>query len=298
MHIILLMIFILAFCCSIIFRTALFHPIKTIKYVFLDVYRYFKHHEYNYYQAGVLNSYNAHFGGGKTLTVTHAVSGIFKRYNNKMVWDREKGKLVRQKIHIISNVHLNNIPYERLESLSQVVACAWRNKEIDKENDTRTVVLVLLDEASSQLNSRNFKTNIDADFLNALITSRHFHMSLFYTTQKHKLVDALLRSVTQTCISCKKYWRFMVLNYYNADEVELASDVTLLKPIARKCWFVSDEDYNTYDTLATVEQLKKSVDKNDMMSAEEILNLRGAINPDNDAIVSGSRKLRKIRKRK
>lgn len=84
-----------------------------------------------------------------------------------------------QKVHIISNVHLNGVPYEELISLSQICCCAWRNKEIDKKENTRTVLLVLLDEASAQLNSREFKTNINADFLNSLITSRHFNMSIF-----------------------------------------------------------------------------------------------------------------------
>lgn len=205
--------------------------------------------------------------------------------------------MVLQKVHIISNVHLNGVPYEELTSLSQVVCCARRNKKIDDENNTRTVVLVLLDEASSQLNSRNFKSNIDADFLNTLITSRHFHMSLLYTSQKFKLVDALLRSVTQNCISCHKTWRFMVQEFYNADDMEYASDPTLVKPISRRGWFVKDSDYNAYDTLATVDKLKKAVDENDMMSEAEILEMRGAINPDNDLIVNGSRKMRKFRKK-
>ena len=85
-----------------------------------------------------------------------------------MVWDRGRKKLVRQKMHIISNVELKSVPYEPLQSLSQVVACAYNNKKIDDEADTRTVVLVLLDEASVQLNSRSFKTNIDPIFLNTL----------------------------------------------------------------------------------------------------------------------------------
>lgn len=296
MTIIIFIVFIILIIACVTFRVIITHPFSTIKYAVKDIYEYFKHHKYDYYNAGLLNCYFAHFGRGKTLSVVHYVSAVYSRYNNKYVWDSGKRKLVLQKIHIISNVHLNGIPYEELVSLSQVVCCAWRNKKIDYENDTRTVVLVLLDEASSQLNSRNFKTNIDADFLSTLITSRHFHMSLLYTSQKFHLVDALLRSVSQTCISCNKHWRIMVQNYYNADELEHASDPTLVQPISRHGWFIKDKDYNAYDTLATVEKLKLSVDKGEMMTEQEILALRGSINPDNDAIVSGSRKLRKLRK--
>lgn len=283
---------------SVVFRVTFFHPIKSIRYSILDIYHYFKYRKKDLYNAGMLNCYFAHFGGGKTLSVVHYVARLFKRYNNKKVWDISRKKFVLQKIHIISNVHLNSVPYEELTSLSQVVCCAWKDKKIDEENDTRTVVLVLLDEASSQLNSRNFKSNIDADFLNTLITSRHFNMSLFYTSQKFKLVDALLRSVTQRCIWCHKVWRIMVQYYYDADEMEYASDPTLVKPRRRTGFFITDADFNTYDTFATVERLQKAVDANDMRSEEEILALRGELNPDNDSLVTSSRKWKKILKRR
>lgn len=283
---------------SVCFRVAFFHPIKTIRYAIKDPFLYFKHKEYNRYDGGILNCYFAHFGGGKTLSVVQYVVHLFKRYNNKPVWNRESKKFVLQKVHIISNVHLNGVPYEELCSLSQVVCCAWKNKKLDKENNTRTVVLVLLDEASSQLNSRNFKSNIDADFLNTLITSRHFNMSLVYTSQKFKLVDALLRNVTQRAIWCNKVWRFMVQYWYDADEMEFASNPTLVRPLRRKGFFISDKEYNSYDTLATVEKLKKSVDAGEMMTEKEILELRGNMNPDTDALTP-SRKLRlRLKKRK
>lgn len=289
----LLIVFMVVLYVSVPLRVIVTHPVSALGYAAKDTYYYFKHRKYDYYNAGLLNCYFAHFGRGKTLSVVHYVAAIFRRYNNRLVWDSERRQFVRQKIHIISNVHLAGIPYEELASLSQIVCCAWNNKKIDIENGTRTVVLVLLDEASSQLNSRNFKSNIDADFLNTLITSRHFHMSIMYTSQKFKLVDALLRSVTQTCVSCSKTWRIMVHNYYNADELENASDPALVKPVARSGWFIRDADFALYDTFATVEKLKKSVDAGEMMTEEEILALRGAMNPDNDSIVSRSRKHRR-----
>lgn len=282
---------------SVCARIAVLHPFKTIFYGIRDPILYIRHHDYDRYDGGLLNCYFAHFGGGKTLSVTAYVVQLFRRYNNKRVWDRGRKRFVLQKVHIISNVHLNGTPYEPLCSLSQVVCCAWRNKTIDADQGTRTVVLVLLDEASSQLNSREFKTNINPDFLNTLVTSRHFNMSLFYTSQKFKLVDALLRSVTQRTIWCNKVWRFMVQYYYDADEMEYATNPTLVKPYRRTGFFISDEQYNAYDTLATVERLQKDVDAGKMMSDKEILEMRGQINPDVDQL-SPSRKLRRrLRKR-
>lgn len=278
---------------SVIARLIVLHPFKTVFYGVRDLYFYFMHKQYNQYTAGILNCYCAHFGGGKTLSIVHYVTHLFKRYNNKKVWDRGRKKFVLQKIHIISNVDLKSCPYEPLQSLSQVVACAYNNKKIDDEENTRTVVIVLLDEASVQLNSRSFKTNIDPIFLNTLLTSRHYHISFLYSSQKFKLTDALMRSVTQNCINCKKIWRFMVQSVYDADEIEYASDPTMVKPRRRTGFFIRDFDYNSYDTLACVDKLKKSVDENDMMTPEEILAMRGEINPNNDNIGHMSHRLKR-----
>lgn len=292
---------VIAFCfllyVSVSFRLAVLHPFKSVFYVIKDVVLYFVHHDYDRYDGGTLNCYFAHFGGGKTLTATSHILSLYKRYNNKKVWDRDRKKMVLQKVHVLSNVHLVNVPYEKLESLGQIVTCAYYNKDIDLKNDTRTVVLTLLDEASSELNSRQFKDNLSPEVVNTLITSRHFHMSIFYTSQKFKLVDALLRSVTQKCIHCRKIWRFMVLSYYDADELEYAVNPTLVKPLQRIGFFIRDMHYANYDTLATVDKLKKKVDERDFLSEQEVIELRGNLNPDYDAITTPSRKLKRIRKR-
>ena len=293
-----IVVFLFLFFNLAIFRLIIFHPVAIVINAFKDIYHYFRYNYFYKYDGGILNCYFAHFGGGKTLSVVKYVSALYCKYNNRKIWDRGRRKFVLQKVHIISNVHITNIPYEELVSLSQIVCCAWKNKKIDEEQNTRTVVLVLLDEASSQLNSREFKTNITADFLNTLITSRHFNMSLFYTSQKFKLVDALLRSVTQRCIRCHKIWRFMLAYYYDADEMEYAANPTLVQPIRRTGFFIKDRNYNAYDTLATVEKLKKSVDTNDMMSEKEILELRGQINPDSDGITPSRKFIRKRKKMK
>ena len=170
---------------SVVVRIICMHPVSTIVYAVKDLYFWIKHKGYNFYEAGLLNCYCAHFGGGKTLSIVHYVTMIFNKYNNKMVWDRGRKKFVRQKIHVISNVDFKSIPYEPLASLSQVVCCAYKNK---------------------------------------------------------------------------------------------------------------DRDYNAYDTLAVVDKLKKSVEDGDMMSEEEILQMRGDMNPDNDQITHRSRRLKKLLK--
>ena len=224
MELIYIIIFLLAIWLSVICRLIVLHPLATVLYAFKDTFFYFKHHKYDYYDAGQLISFQGHFGKGKTLSAVHmAVYDIYMRYNNKEVYERDQKRMVTQKIHIISNATLKTVPYEPLESISQVCCQAYMNKKIDKENRTRTVLIVVLDEASVQLNSRQFKSNIDSQFLNTLLTTRHYHMSFLYTSQKFKLVDALMRSVTQVCIVCKKVWRFMVWYFYDAYSISSAS---------------------------------------------------------------------------
>lgn len=297
MEIIYIFLFVFCMIAFVPFRLAIFHPFALFGYGVTDFIDFLHHRRWRLLDGGVLNCYGAHFGGGKTLSMAHFITRLYEKKNNKKVWDRGRRKWVTQKIHIIANFDLKLVPYEKLESLSQVLACAKYNKQIDEENNTHTVTMVLIDEASVQLNSRNFKSNIDANFLNTLLTCRHYHINLWYSSQKFKLTDALMRSVTQRYIECHKIWRFMCLNEYNADEIEYASDPTLVKPLKRTGFFIKNKDYASYDTLACVESLEKSAREGDMLSEKEILEMRGVLNPDNDAITNRSFKLKMRKKR-
>lgn len=255
------------------FRLVIKNPGSTLYYAVKDLYEYFVHHTARNCPTGKILAYTALFGGGKTLSVVHYVTSLFYRYNDLKVWDRDRKKFVKQKIHIISNVHLN-IPYEQFISLEQIVRVAEKFHDIDIENDTLTVTVVLGDEFSVQMNSREFKKNIDPLFLNTLLTCRHHHILMVYDAQRFNHVDALLRQVTLAVIECRKIWRFMLQFEYDAFEMENAVNPLLLTPRVRYGWFVRDRDYNAYDTLACVGNLKKSFDKGDMLSEEEILALQ------------------------
>ena len=204
--------------------------------------------------------------------------------------------MVAQRIKVISNVSLD-IPYEDFQSLEQVVLAAEKNREYDDEHDTLTVTLVLGDEFSVQMNSRNFKTNIDPLFLNTILTCRHYYISLYYTAQRFGHVDALLRQVTSCVIDCDKLWRFQRLSTYDAWEMENAANVSLLRPIRRRAWFVRDRDYNAYNTLACVGNLKKDMQEGAMLSEAEILALQVNQNQTNmDGIMKPSRRWLRTRR--
>ena len=88
----------------------------------------------------------------------------------------------------------------------------------------------------------------------------------------------------------------MVQHFFDADEMEYATNPTMVQPLVRKGFFITDKDFDTYDTLATVERLDKDTKNGAMMTEEEILAMRGVLNPDNDQISRPSRKLKRVRK--
>ena len=296
---VILVLFILGACLLFFptFRCAVSHPVSLTRYGVRDIYHYILHKDYNFCGTGELVGYTGLFGRGKTLSVVHRVVTAYKEYNGKPVWCPRRRKVVTQRVQIISNVSLN-IPYEQFVSLEQIVVAAERKQAYDDEHDTLTVTLVLGDEFSVQMNSRNFKTNINPLFLNTILTCRHYYISLFYTAQRFSHVDALLRQVTSYVVDCNKLWRFQRLNFYDAWDMENATSPQMVTPFARSCWFVRDEDYDAYDTLACVGNLKHEMEQGNMMSEEEILKLQQ--NPQQvnmDGVKKPSRRWLRNRKR-
>lgn len=287
----------LFFCFCVTFRTCITHPISSVYYAGKDFWNYFARKGFNNCPTGELIAFVGLFGKGKTLSAVHKVVKMYKRYNNKKVYDRSRKKFVTQKIKVVSNVDLA-IPYERFVSLAQIISLSEYNKEYDKEHDTRTVTLVLGDEFSVQMNSRTFKSNIDPLFLNTLLTCRHHYISIIYTAQRFHHVDALLRQVTSYVVECKKTWRVLVSEKYDAWDLENANSVKMVKPMCRYGWFIKDSDFNAYDTLACVENLSKSCKEGDMLTEAEILALQCNQPSDMEAVGHVSRaykrKMKKI----
>lgn len=53
----------------------------------------------------------------------------------------------------------------------------------------------------------------------------------------------------------------------------------MIKPLRRGLWFVHDEDYSAYDTLAIVDNLKKKFEDGDILSEAEIINNQAPAGP-------------------
>jgi len=275
-------------------RCAVRHPVKLLTNGCKDAVLYVRHKKKNNAPYGQILCYIADnsqsFGCGKTLSATDCIVDLYRNYNDKLVWCSRRKKFVTQKIKVISNVDFLTIPYERLVSLAQFVQWLEDVVAIDDKNDTLTVTYMVIDEASSQLNSRSFKSNFDGYFLSQLLTVRHVHASILLTSQRSGMIDKLLRDCCHQYIGCDKMWRFQRLNYYDAYEIENAQTPSLVRPIRRTCWFIQDSSFENYDTYASVEALKKSCENGDRLTEEEILALQVSQPVNMDGVTHPSRR--------
>ena len=292
MAVILLVFSAIALICFPAVRCALMHPVSVIVYAVKDFRKFISQKRFNNFKCGDLDIYCGYFGAGKTLSLVHKVTGIYNHYNDLPVWDSERGKFVKQRILVLSNVDLA-IPFVHLDSLSQVVAASKINKQYDLEHDTLTCTVVCMDELSVQLNSRSFKDNIDAYFLNTLLCCRHYHISFYGSAQRFQHVDKLMRDVTRNVIQCKKVWRFQTLSVYDAWQLENATSPEMIKPLARSCWFVRNRDFAAYDTLAVVDNLQKKYKEGDILTQAEILANQSPAEPNPEIVSNPSRKYKR-----
>lgn len=281
-------IFFVALVVSPELRCVILNPLFIIRYVFTDLYNFWRSKSWNLCPSGELICYSGLFGKGKTLSAVREIVYLYDRYNGKKVWCPRRGKIVTQIVEVISNVKLE-VPYEDFKNLYQLVEAADTKISREDEQDALIITLVLGDEFSVQLNSRQFKSNLTADTLNSILTCRHSRMSLFYTAQRFAHVDKLLRQVTALVIDCDKVWRFIRHSYYDAWDLETAGNPHLVLPLRRKCWFVIDEDFFQYDTYARVGVLKKSLDSGQMATEQEVIANQGWDGGHTD----GVRRLRK-----
>lgn len=277
-----LVLFPITRCAVINFPAFIYYSVK-------DIYKYLKYKEWFVAPYGQIRCYIAQnstsFGCGKTLSAVDYLTGIYNQYNNKFVFDSRRNKWVTQKIHILSNVDFKRIPYEKLVSLQQFVQETDEDLiKQDDDNDTLTVTYMYIDEASSQLNSRSFKSNFNALFISRLLTARHVHASIVMTSQRSGMVDKLMREVTNLYIGCRKIWRFQLLYYYDAYEVELAAGMRQVLPLKRTAKFLRDDAFARYDTYSSVADLAKDCKEGKVLSEAEILALQG----QPDVIATGS----------
>lgn len=276
---------IMAFIAIPYFRCICLHPFHVIFYAIKDIWKYVHYARWREYRGyGTLTIFNGLFGKGKTLSSTIYGRKIYKRYNGKKVFDFNEKKWKTQFIKLVSNVDIKDCPYMKLNSLNDIT-------KLTEHNDGVSVWVVCVDEMSTQVNSREYKTNFSTDLLNVLLTCRHYRMQMIGSAQRFAHVDALVRQVTANAIECRKFWRLLQWDIYDAWTVENTTDITKIKPKKRKCVFVTDKDFNAYDTVACVESFKKNVLEGKHLTDKEIMDFQ--TNAENELSLSMKRKYRK-----
>lgn len=290
MQLILFIFVIFLFIISPFFRTLVLHPVSTILYMIKDIYKYIhfcRWREYRKY--GTLTIFNGLFGKGKTLSSTYFGRRIYKKWNGKKIYDFRDKKWKIQKITIISNVTLNDVPFVHLNSLTDLINIS----EYKDDDDTYTIWLVLIDEMSTQINSRDFKTNFTTELLNVMLTCRHYRMQIIGSSQRFNHVDALVRQITAEAIECNKLWRVVTLSIYDAWTIENTADVSKVKPKRRKGYFVKDKDFNAYDTVAVVENFRDNVKAGKVLTDAEVLACQNYVPESDNNRLYYKRKFRK-----
>ena len=239
-----------------------------------DIYLYFKHKEYNRcHEFGMIRlncaTDNQVFGCGKTLMLVKRAISVYNKYNNKLVWDSDQEKFVVQKIHIISNVELYNVPYVKFTGVNQII-------DIDKFGfDSQDITIYLLDESGAIFNSRNFRDNISTEFLTRLLQSRKNKCCLYMTSQRFQFTDKILREVCNMVYFCRKKWRVVKTSAYSAYDVEHCLSIDLIKPKSIKYTFIFDKDYHSYNSYQLVEDLRKDYKPDMYLDTKEILETYG-----------------------
>ena len=277
-------------------RCYVFNLPVSLPYSLRDLFLYVLRRKWLYATSGELICFCGLFGQGKTLSAVHATTQYYKRYHNKRVYDENRSKWVTQQVIVLSNIHLETVPYIEFQSLAQMCKIMRENIEYDQDHDTLTYLWVLGDEFSVQMNSRNFKTNMDPLTLNSILTCRHYRTSMVLTSQRFNHMDALLRQVTQYVYQCNKTWRLQGLCKYDAFSLDNATNPELVKPLFRSAWFVRNKDYKAYDTLACVDNLEHNALSGDTLSSSEILqNLN--INSDHEAVTHYRKSFKRNKKK-
>lgn len=296
MTVIMIIVFIIILVLVPYARVVVLHPINVVKYIPPDLYTYFRWKRYNKVDMGKLVAITGYFGAGKTLTGVHLARKFAKRWENKKYFDGKHW--ITQHVIILSNVtiQLKKGTFIYMEGLSDIVALAEHYLKTDKENHTRTLIFVLGDEFGSNMNSRNFKSNIDMDFLSTMLCCRHYSMSIYYIAQKFNLVDKLLRDVTQDVYYVHKLWRLCYYDILDATELENAINPEVIKIRGRHGYFATNGLFNSYDTIAMADRMSHDCKEGNRLTVSEIMENRGYVFGGMDAVKNPKRSWRKKHK--
>lgn len=243
-------------------------------YSALDLYNYYKYKKWNEFNLYGIDMFIGMFGKGKTLSMTHRVRLLYKRYGGKL--------------RIISNYRLNDIPYIPLVNFNQIVELG------EHPTDEFVGTIVLIDEIENVLSHRNY-ANFPLALMHSLTQQRKLHIYCMCSAQRFFMVDKLWRSITTNVYDCDKIWRFQNCKVYDAWDLENAMNPLLIRRISNIWWFVKDSDFEAYDTT---QMISKNAAE-DFISNDEVLARKGLDSvANNEAVLHPSKKVKKDLRRR
>lgn len=260
-----------------VFRICIKNLHKVFYYFFLDTIDFFKNQRWKYGKGLFgIDIFVGMFGTGKTLSMVHRARMIYRIYGDK--------------VRILSNIDLVDIPYIPLINFNQIV-------QLQEDNDNFNLTLVLIDEIEHVLSHRNY-ANFPLAMLATITQSRKIKPPVYIlcTAQRFFMVDKLFRSLCTNVIDCSKSWRFAKNIVYDAWDLETKSSFGSINAKSVHYWFVSDHDYNSYNTL----DLVSGSSADDFISNDEALIRKGAEYMEKQTILNHSHKrsLFKVRRSK
>lgn len=263
-----------------------------IYYIFYGTFMYFKEKRWKKFNKYGIRICTGMFGKGKTLTSTYCAMKWYKKYGDSLLF--------------LSNYKLSGIPYTQLVSFEQLVVIqeTWQHlenlkneisrfkekqrkygnliiiqKQLDRlepelrkcqKNFSYQGVVVLIDEIELLLNNRKY-SDFPLELLHTLCQQRKFKMVILATAQRFGMVDIAFRRITTFVEECNKLWRFQCIRVYDAWEVENAINPKLIKPIGRRCFFVRNKLFKSYDTTQSITRENTA----DFISNKESLERKG-----------------------
>lgn len=227
-------------------------------YSLSDIINYLRYQKWKEFNLFGIDMFIGMFGHGKTLSMTHRARLLYKKYGDS--------------IRFISNYHLTDIPYEKLNNFKQLV-------DLGEEQNDYVGTVVLIDEVENILSHRNF-ANFPLPLLHTLTQQRKKRVYIMASAQRFFMVDKLFRSITTNVINCNKYWRFQHCEIYDAWDLEQSMNYKNIKRKHNSWWFVKNQDFNSYDTS---EMITKDSAEN-FISNTEILQRQGDAITNMDAV--------------
>lgn len=232
---------------------------------------------------------------GKTLSMVNYVIRYYKKYNNKKII--EDGIKKTQKIIVISNISIPSIfclPFLSFEQLNEW--CDLKHQMEKENNNFSYKCLFVIDEIGAVCNNRQFKKNFNITNISSILQMGHLGiLGVLGTSQRFNLCDALLRQVTDLCVTSRLLGilgyrkRFIINSYFLGHDMEESQTDMILKPIKIEVRFLYNHNYNCYNTLELAQVLTH--DKNFLSSEEVLSNLN--LHQDNDKEYNLKRKYKK-----